>query len=364
MARALSMIAAGGLALLGAACQTPPPTGDLAGEASVILDPATQQARWRTPGNVPAASGVPNDGIHSIRFAAVVGDAPFQCGASYGGIGVTGSTIVPTDFRFYVSEVALIDEAGNLVPMRLLEDGRWQHRDVALLDFENGQGPCADGTIEMRQTVRGAVPAGRYRGIAFTLGVPQPLNVGSPALADAPLNDPDLAWPAPGGFRFLKLDMATSGQPLGAAAYPIVPAHPVTPVYPAVPGYPAVPTYAPAPVYPTYPVAPVAYGFPVHIGGADCRTYGPGPYSPPGCGFPTRARVTFSEFDTAQNVVVVDLRAMLATSNVDYNTPGTPAGCQSTAGDPDCAGIAGMLGLTVPGGYVLPQSVFRVGIQP
>jgi len=348
MERVFATFAAAAVALLATACETPPPTGDLTGEASVTLDPATQQARWRTPGNVPASSGVSGDGIHTIRFVAVVGGAPFQCGSSYPGIGVTGSTILPLDLRLYLSEVALVDEAGRTVPMRLLEDGRWQYRDVALLDFEDGQGPCAGGTIETRQTVTGAVPAGRYRGIEFSLGVPRPLNVGAPALAASPLNDPDLAWPAPGGFRFLKLDMATSGQPFGT--YP--PA--------GVAAYPAGVTY---PVIPAYPAMPAAYGFPVHIGGAECSAYGPGPYAPPGCGFPNRARIRFAEFDIAANVVVIDLRALLATSNVDVNTPGTPAGCQSTAGDPDCAGVAGMLGLGMPGSVSRPQSVFRVGIQ-
>jgi hypothetical protein len=369
MPRSLVLAALGGIALL-AACQTPPPTGDLTGEASVILDPATQQARWRTPGNVPASYGVPGDGIYTIRFAGVVGDAPFRCGAAYGGIGVTGSTILPTDFRFYLSEIALIDDAGVQVPMKLVEDGRWQHQNVALLDFEDGSGPCADGTAGVRQTVTGAVPPGRYRGIAFTLGVPPQLNVGSPALPASPLNDPDLAWPAPGGFRFLKVDMATSGQPLGTYRPPPTGALPAAPLpYPGQPAY-AFPIYPapayPAPIYPTGPAygSPVPYGFPVHIGGADCAAYGPGPYSPPGCGFPTRVRVAFPDFDTGRNVVVADLRGLLAASNVDINTPGTPAGCQSTAGDPDCAGLAAMLGLTPPGGYSPPQSFFRMGVQP
>ncbi|BBK45243.1 hypothetical protein STVA_52630 [Allostella vacuolata] len=362
MARSLPLLAISGLALL-AACQTPPPTGDLTGEASVRLDPETQRARWRTPGNVPASSGVPSDGIYSVRFVGTVGDAGFQCGTSYGGIGVTGSTILPTDFRFYVSEVALIDESGRQVLMNLGQDGRWQYQNVALLDFEDGAGPCAGGTIEMRQTVTGSVPPGRYRGLAFTLGVPSQLNIGSPALAASPLNNPDLAWPAPGGFRFLKVDMATTGQPLGGYRMPVAGGLP-----PALVPYPGQVVY-PATPYPTYPVAPayappLAYGFPVHIGGADCGAYGPGPYSPPGCGFPTRVRVTFPDFDTSSNVVIADLRELLASSNVDYNTPGTPAGCQSTAGDPDCAGLASRLGLAGPGAYAPPQSFFRVGIAP
>ncbi|BBK34640.1 putative repeat protein (TIGR04052 family) [Stella humosa] len=358
MARTLPLLAISGLTLL-AACQTPPPTGDLTGEAAVRLDPATQQARWRTPGNVPASSGVPSDGIHTIRFAGTVGDAGFQCGAAYGGIGVTGSTILPADFRFYVSEVALIDDSGRAVPMNLVQDGRWQYQNVALLDFEDGSGPCAGGTADTRQTVTGALPPGRYRGLTFVLGVPPQLNVGSPALAASPLNNPDLAWPAPGGFRFLKVDMATTGLPLGPYRAPIAGAFAPAPLpYPPAYGQPVY--VQPGYVQPgVVVVAP--YGFPVHIGGADCAAYPPGPYSPPGCGFPTRMRVTFPDFDTGSNVVIADLRALLASSNVDVNTPGTPAGCQSTAGDPDCFGLASRLGLTTPGAYAPPQSFFRPG---
>lgn len=359
--RYLPVAAVSALTLL-AACETPPPTGDLAGERATRLDPAVQQARWRTPGNVPSSSGVPGDGIVTIRFAGTVGDAGFQCGTSYAGIGVTGSTILPTDFRFFVSDVALIDEAGRQVPLSLGQDGRWQYQNVALLDFEDGNGPCAGGTIEMRDTVTGSVPPGRYRGLAFTLGVPPQLNVGAPALAAAPLNDPDLAWPAPGGFQFLKVDMATSGQPLGPYRTPVAGGLPPAPLpYPGQVVYPA-PPYPTA--YATQMVAPGPYGFPVHIGGADCATYSPGPYVQPGCGFPTRVRVTFPDFDPSGNVVLADLRELLASTNVDYNTPGTPAGCQSTAGDADCTGIIQRLGLAVPGAYPMGQSFFRVAIAP
>ncbi|MCC7272139.1 MAG: metallo-mystery pair system four-Cys motif protein [Alphaproteobacteria bacterium] len=350
--RSLPFVAVGALALL-AACATPAPSGDLAGEGAMPLDAATQAARYRTPGNVPAHSGVPS-GVVTIRFAAAVGDAAFQCGSSYGGIGITGSTVLPADFRFFVSDVALIDEAGRALPLALAQDGRWQYRNVALLDFEDGSGPCAGGTIEMRQIVVGELPPGRYRGLAFTLGVPPDLNVGSPGLAAAPLNDPALAWPAPGGFRFLKIDMATTGQPLGPYAPPLVGLRPAPLPYPAT-----APALVAGPGVPAYPAGP--YGFPVHIGGAACTGYTPSPYYPPapGCAFPTRLRVTFPDFDPSRDVVVADLRGLLVSTNVDANMPGTPAGCQSTPGDPDCAGIAAQLAIAYPGTGAPVQSFFR-----
>ena len=96
----------------------------------------------------------------TIRFAPMVGGEPFVCGKSYDGIGATGSRVTPSDFRFYVSDVELVDQSGKPVPLKLDQDERWQHQNVALLDFENRSGPCLTGTQEMRDVVAGTVPAG------------------------------------------------------------------------------------------------------------------------------------------------------------------------------------------------------------
>ncbi|MGE0717514.1 MAG: MbnP family copper-binding protein [Alphaproteobacteria bacterium] len=329
--RLISLVAVAAAATL-AACGKPLPSGDMAGENATQLDAPTSAARLRTPGYVPDNVGVPDRGTVAVRFAAVVGDAPFRCGAAYAGIGITASTVIPSDFRLYVYDVALIDDRGRAVAVTLTQDGRWQYRNVALLDFEDGTGPCAGGTHETREVVTGTVPPGRYRGLVFTLGVPPDLNVGSPGLPWPPLADPDLAWPPPGGFRFVKIDMATSGQPIGVA----------------VP-YLAAPWVAGAAARP--------YGFPVHIGGADCPTSGP----IPGCAFANRVAITFPDFDPDRDVVLADLRGLLGGSNVDFNTPATPAGCQSTWGDPDCAPIVARIGLSYPGTVPPPQTFFRSG---
>jgi hypothetical protein len=61
----------------------------------------------------------------TIRFAAMVGDKPFACGQSYEGVGASGSRITPSDFRFYISNIELIDTEGKAVPVRLDQDGVW-----------------------------------------------------------------------------------------------------------------------------------------------------------------------------------------------------------------------------------------------
>ena len=78
----------------------------------------------------------------SIRFRAVVGDRELACGRSYADVGATKSTITAQDFRFYVHNARLVDEAGREVEIDLRQDGKRQLDDVALLDFEDASGAC------------------------------------------------------------------------------------------------------------------------------------------------------------------------------------------------------------------------------
>ncbi|MEY4520753.1 MAG: hypothetical protein RLZZ499_3353 [Cyanobacteriota bacterium] len=123
----------------------------------------------------------------AINFAAYVGEEEFVCGESYQGVGTEESTVTPTDFRFYVSNVALIDQDGNAVPLKLKQDGKWQYKNTALLDFENGTSACDNGTAEINTTVVGTIPQGDYQSLQFTLGVPQNLNHEDAAIAVSPL---------------------------------------------------------------------------------------------------------------------------------------------------------------------------------
>ena len=96
----------------------------------------------------------------TLRFAARVGDAPVTCSGRFQNIGTTGSTIAFTEFRLYVSRVRLVADNGTEVPLTLTQGGPWQVDDVALLDFEDGTGTCANGTRETRTVIEGSVPAG------------------------------------------------------------------------------------------------------------------------------------------------------------------------------------------------------------
>lgn len=248
-----------------------------------------------------------------IRFAAQVNGQPFECGKTYPDVGTTRSVLTPSDFRMYVSEVHLIDPQGQPVKVALDQDKVWQLEDIALLDFENAQGPCRNGTPAMNQTVRGRVPTGQYQGLRFTLGVPFARNHGNPTVAPAPLSSTAMFWNWQGGYKFLKFDAATSGQKATTAP-------------PAAQG------------------GGNASGFSVHLGSTGCESASK-TTPPSGCKNPNRVVVNFASFDARTNVVIADIAPVLAKSNIDINTEGTSPGCMSFLGDADCNAILPALGL-------------------
>ncbi len=258
----------------------------------------------------------------AIRFAALVGDQAFACGRSYDSVGATGSRVTPSDFRFYVSEVALIDASGKAIPLALDQDERWQHRNVALLDFENRTGPCLTGTEETRDVVTGTVPGGDYRGLRFTLGVPFDLNHADATIAPTPLNLTSLFWNWQAGYKFLRIDLATNGRPQDIK-----------------PG--DMPRFGDR-------TASQRLGFAIHLGSTMCAAEGPNK-APGACANPNRPIVEFDAFDTDRDRVVADLGALLEGVDVDRNQADTPAGCMSTPSDGDCNPLIRNFGLTLAG---------------
>ena len=252
-----------------------------------------------------------------LRFVTEVNGQSFECGQSYKNIGTTRSTMTPTDFRMFVSQVHLMTAEGRAVPVQLVQDNTWQLEGIALLDFENGQGPCRNGTPPMNTVVRGTAPAGQYTGVKFTVGVPFERNHGDPTVAPAPLSSTAMFWTWQGGYKFLKFDTATSGRPIQSAK-------------PAADG------------------GGNASGFSVHLGSTMCaspsRTQ-----APTACQNPNRIDVTLTDFDLKKNQVVVDIGRVLAGSNVDVNAPKTSPGCMSFPKDADCPPIMNALGLPYDG---------------
>ncbi len=260
-----------------------------------------------------------------IRFEGIVGDKTFQCGESYAGIGKPAASIRPTDFRFYVSQVALIDERGRAVPVALDQDGLWQYRNAALLDFEDGSGPCRGGNSGVNGSIKGKVPAGRYTGMRFDIGLPADLNHADATTAPSPLNFTAMFWSWQAGYRFLKVDLESAG--MGGAMN-------------AMPGMRQT-------------------GFAVHVGSTDCPGSSSTQAPPAPCARPNRITVQFDRFDPSRDLVVADIAAMLADTDVGHNTPNTAPGCMAGQDDPDCKGIFAAFGLPFQQEAVPTQSVFR-----
>ena len=261
------------------------------------------------------SSDEPGDQAVAITFRPQVGNAAFSCTTTYTDIGTTASDVQFTDFKLYVSDVRLVTASGAEEPVALEQDGEWQLDNVALLDFDNGTGNCA-GSTETNYQVTGTVPAGSYTGIKFTMGIPFALNHGDVATAAAPLNSTDMFWIWNYGYKFLRVDLTTTGQP---------------------------------------------GGFFVHVGSTGCN--GATDTSPPtSCDFPNRATVTLTGFNAANQVIVVDPKAILAGSNVNEENGDEP-GCMSSQTDPECPPIFSRIGLPFNGAAAGAQQLFRVAAE-
>jgi uncharacterized repeat protein (TIGR04052 family) len=249
-----------------------------------------------------------------IRFAAKVGPDDLACGRSYPNVGTTKSTITPRDFRFYVHNVRLVDTAGKETPVLLKQDEKWQLDNVALLDFENATGACGNGTPDINSTVSGTVPAGSYKGLHFTLGVPFEKNHTDPLAQPSPLNLTALAWAWNGGRKFARLDFSSTGVPRGYA---------------------------------------------IHLGSTGCTPDETKNTIPTKCSSPNRVEVFLPDFDPAKDVVVADLGALLADSNVDQGGK-MMSGCMSGPETSACGPLFLHLGLDFPKQDTRTQDFFRM----
>ncbi len=250
----------------------------------------------------------------TVDFAALVNGTPLACGQDYPNVGTANTTISMEDFRFYVHGVSLLDGDGNAEPLELEQDGLWQNEDLALLDFEDDSGDCA-GTSATNTSVRGTVPAGNYVGLRFTLGVPESMNHQDAATADAPQDLTNLWWNWNGGYKFVRLDHASSAA---------------------------------------------SGGWNVHLGSTGCTPTGDPTVPATSCTNQHRPTITFDVFDWETNVVAADYGVLLEDSDVSVNTPSTASGCMSFPGDADCPEVMNNFGLDYEGSATAGQTFFSV----
>lgn len=238
-----------------------------------------------------------------VNFAVRFGDQDAVCGQTYDAIGTTASSVELLDLRAYISGLT-VDGAGTVDA-----EDPWQAQGVALLDFEDKTGACT-GNGELRSVVRAHAPSPTGT-LEFDLGVPESLNHLDPAQLTSPLNVSSMFWGWTAGFRFLKLDLATTGQPAGWV---------------------------------------------VHIGSSGCAGVTGGNAA---CTEPNLVHVTLDDWSSEQTVVL-DLSTLLAGADVDVNTENTGPGCMSEPNDPECVGVFDALGLPLGDRPAGTQTVFSL----
>ncbi len=272
----------------------------------------------------------------SIDFAAMMGDETVACSENnisktYSGIGTNNDTISFTDFRLFVSEVAMLKADGTKVPLSL-ENNDYQYQKengehVAMLDFEDATGDCHDrgNTPATNTRISGTVAEDTYTGIAFTLGVPFDINHDKEDYVDVSvLNQPKMEWNWQAGRKFTKIEVKSESN------------------------------------------ASLIWNF--HLGSTGCvASEDNSTVVTANCAQPNRIAITFSDFDPTNNVVAVDYKALLSTSNVG-NDLGGAAGCMSALSDPECTAmlsgialdVANQTGACVNGGDCSSQELFVV----
>jgi hypothetical protein len=292
----------------------------------------------------------------NIQFQAMVGDSSFLCGVDYANLGSDGRTMTATDFRFYVSDVALITPEGETVPVTLAQDGRWQYENVALLDFEDKTGACTNGTTATNTVISGTIPEGEYTGLAFTLGVPFALNHADATLAPSPLNLTSMWWNWQGGYKFLRIDLdravAQNPAPQSAPAEPAK-QHPDH----GQPDATGRDHSSESGHGESHPGDAVLGSFVIHLGSTGCQL-ADGAQVPTHCHSPNLSRITLPDFNPAENVVVADLAALVAATNLSENWPDTAVGCMSGRDDMDCVGIFQQLGIPFGERSATPEQSF------
>lgn len=263
-----------------------------------------------------------------VVFEPTIHGEAFQCQQSYTGVGRQHSTIRIQDFRLYVSGLRLINAQGEEVPLTL-EQNTFQHQNLALLDFEDATGHC-QGTPATHHTITASVPPGHYRGLKFELGVPFALNHQNPVMAPSPLNMSSMFWVWRFGYKFARLDFASTGMP---------------------------------------------QGYFIHLGSTEClgsakannlsndasHSTSRATEAPLHCENPNRPTIFLPDFDPLQSHIPVrlDVGTLLQNSNVDTNQAQSAAGCMSGTDDKDCDAIFEQLGLGQG-----PQQFFSWSTRP
>lgn len=271
----------------------------------------------------------------AIKFAGQVGNQPFRCGSTYN-LGKPATTVTPLDFRFYISDITLIDNNNKAIPLSLNQDGKWQYQNVALIDFENKTGACANGTVETRDLVVGTIPQGKYKAIKFTLGLPENLNHEDSTLAPSPLNLTSLWWNWQFGYKFARIDFAFSAKTQSTGKH-----QNQTNQH-------------------KHGEKEQSNSFLIHLGSTGCQAETSSQKPITKCSNPNKSTINLTDFDPSKNTIIVDLAKLVTNTDLSRNQANTPPGCMSEPNDKDCTGIMASFGIPFGDQTSVKQTLFSV----
>jgi uncharacterized repeat protein (TIGR04052 family) len=271
----------------------------------------------------------------SIAFTAKVGGLPFSCHETYSDIGLSHSKVKMSDLRFYVSNVELVSTSGEAVPLELDQDGIWQYKNLALLDFEDGTGSCLNGNAGMHKEVTGSVAAGEYTGLRFTLGVPFELDHVDAASAPSPLNMTAMFWSWQSGYKFLRAELTTADSSQKSE------------------------DGMSQNMTPDAKGKPRSHGFAMHLGSTGCASESANADPNQECMHPNRPLIVFETFHATTDAVEFDLARLFQGVDVGPEPSGLGGGCMSFPSKDTCVPIMRALGLPFRGAAPVDQVVFR-----
>jgi uncharacterized repeat protein (TIGR04052 family) len=247
------------------------------------------------------ACGSDGAGELQIQVNPLVAGDTFSCSRTYAGIGTGKATARPLDFRLYVNHLTLKTASGESVPFVLKEDELWQRDGVALLDFEDDTGSCKTGSPETNAVLVGTAPArSDYVALQFAIGLPTSMNHLDAATAPAPFNAPGMWWSWQGGYKYVRIDIASESNPGG-------------------------------------------YYF--HLGGTDCAG---GVKDGITCKYDNIASVALSGFQMGKSQLNLDIAPLYSGVDINHTVDGMTdfvAGCMAFSGDPECPAMFSALGL-------------------
>ena len=241
-----------------------------------------------------AGCSAPDQAIE-IPFSVQFGAEPIACSQA-------SADTQLSDLRLFVYDFFLTSATGEEVALTLDDRSPWQGGQIALLDFEDGTGPCRNGSTAINTTVQARVAPGEYSGLRFRIGVPEALNHADPLQAQGPLNHTSMHWHWLTGYKFLRAGIARTDANEAVAT------------------------------------------FWIHLGSTRCEGSAS---DPQGCRNSNRPEVLLPGFIPDESMVVIDLAPLAAVSGIKA---GTSADCSSGPTETSCERPFAIFGLDFASG--------------